>query len=179
TSSLDSIPWIAANGINTAFSVHLAPDFDRIASFARRYWDEYAKHASDTRKLNGRGVPKVGLSVHIHVAQTNAQAHAQAGPAFEQFQHNYTYRFARRGNRDRYEARKHFDEEVHAGRIVVGSPATVRERLADFLERSGANYVIGCFAFGSLTGEQMLSSIDLFGREVMPALSKVREVSAA
>ena len=179
TSNLDSIPWIAANGINTAFSVHLSPDFDRIATFARKYWDEYARHAADAAKLNGSGVPKVGFSVHIHVAETDAKAQAQAAPAFEQFQHNYTYRFARRGNRDRYEARKSFRTELAEGRVVVGSPGTVRERLADWLERSGANYVIGCFAFGSLTGEQMLSSIDLFAREVIPSLAHVREVSAA
>ena len=179
TSNTESIPWIAANGINTAFSVHLAPDFERVASFARRYWAEYAAHKNDAGKLNGNASPKVGFSVHIHVADSDAQAQAQARPAFELYQHNFTYRYVRRGNRDRYDARGGFDEELAAGRIVIGSPATVRERLTDFLARSGANYVIGCFAFGSLTAGQILSSVDLFSQEVMPALAQVREVSAA
>lgn len=179
TSNAESIAWVAANGINTAFSVHLSPDFDRIAHFARQYWDEYTRHASDEGKLNGKAVPKVGLSVHIHVAETDAKAREQAKPAFELFQHNYLYRMIRRGQPERYEGRKHFDEELAENRIVVGAPATVRERLADWLERSGANYIIGCFAFGSLTGDQMLSSVDLFAREVMPALANTREVSAA
>jgi alkanesulfonate monooxygenase SsuD/methylene tetrahydromethanopterin reductase-like flavin-dependent oxidoreductase (luciferase family) len=174
TSNLESIPWIAAKGINTAFSVHLAPDFGRIVNFVQRYWSEYAAHGA-----HGQPVPKVGFSVHIHVAETDAQAQAQAGPAFDLYQHNFTYRYVRRGNVQRYQARGKFEEELAAGRIVVGSPATVRDRLVDFLSRSGANYVIGCFAFGSLSGDQILSSVDLFATEVMPALAHVQEVSAA
>jgi len=62
--------------------------------------------------------------------------------------------------------------ELERGRILVGSPATVRERLREYVGTSGANYVLGCFAFGSLPVEQVLSSVDLFAREVMPALSR-------
>ena len=32
--------------------------------------------------------------------------------------------------------------------------------------------MLGCFAFGSLTEDQVLGSVDLFAREVMPALSR-------
>jgi alkanesulfonate monooxygenase SsuD/methylene tetrahydromethanopterin reductase-like flavin-dependent oxidoreductase (luciferase family) len=180
TSSADSIAWIGSQGINTAFSVHLAPDFDRIAGFAHRYWDEYTSHANDPGRLNGHvpGPPKVGFSVHIHVADTDAKAGEQARPAFELFQHNYTYRYVRRGNHERYADRKGFDEELARGRIVVGSPATVRDRLGDFLQRSGANYVLGCFAFGSLTLPQILGSVELFASDVIPALARPQEVHA-
>ena len=66
---------------------------------------------------------------------------------------------------------------MHSGRVVVGSPVTVRDQLAGYLDRSGANYVLGCFAFGSLPIDQVLTSVDLFAREVMPALSRPRVVS--
>ena len=98
----------------------------------------------------------------------------QARPAFEQFMYNFTYRFVRRGQPERFADRRNFDDELQRGRIVVGSPGTVREQLGTYLEQSGANYVIGCFAFGSLPGEQVLTSVDLFAKEVMPALALAR-----
>ena len=44
--------------------------------------------------------------------------------------------------------------------------------LARYLDQTGANYVMGAFAFGNMPVEQVLSSVDLFGREVIPALSE-------
>ena len=81
-------------------------------------------------------------------------------------------RYVRRGQQNRFADRADFSTELERGRILVGSPATVRERLSEYLQTSGANYVIGCFAFGSLPVEQVLSSVDLFAREVMPAVSR-------
>jgi alkanesulfonate monooxygenase SsuD/methylene tetrahydromethanopterin reductase-like flavin-dependent oxidoreductase (luciferase family) len=175
TSNAESIPWVAAQGLNTAFSVHLASDFSKIAAMVQRFRSEYAAHAQDAGRLNGhvRDV-KVGFSLHIHVAETDAQALEQARPAFELFTHNFTYRYVRRGNTERYANRDNFDQELAHGRVLVGSPATVRERLGAMLEQSGANYVIGCFSFGSLTQEQTLRSVNLFASEVMPALREPR-----
>jgi alkanesulfonate monooxygenase SsuD/methylene tetrahydromethanopterin reductase-like flavin-dependent oxidoreductase (luciferase family) len=119
--------------------------------------------------------PKYGFSAHIHVAETDAKAREHARPAFEQFMHNFTYRFVRRGQPDRYADRHNFEDELQRGRIVVGSPGTVREQLARYVEQSGANYVIGCFAFGSLPVEQALESVDLFAREVLPAFVRSPE----
>jgi len=179
TSNVESIAWAAGQGMNTAFSVHLAADFDRVAAMAQQYRREYDAHATVPDRLNGHVADvKIGLSVHIHVAETDAQAIAQARPAFELYQHNFTYRYVRRGMSERYADRGDFDQELGHQRIVVGSPATVRERLADFLARSGANYVLGCFSFGSLTQEQILRSVDLFAREVMPALRQPRAAAA-
>jgi len=47
----------------------------------------------------------------------------------------------------------------------------VRDQLGAYLQKSGANYFIGCFSFGSLPIEQVLTSVDLFAREVIPALA--------
>jgi alkanesulfonate monooxygenase SsuD/methylene tetrahydromethanopterin reductase-like flavin-dependent oxidoreductase (luciferase family) len=172
TSNLDSIAWIAAQGINTAFSVHLASSFDHIAAMVRRYREEYAAHRGDPNRLNGHvGESNYGFSVHVHVADTDALAQQRARPAFEQFQHNYTYRFVRRGAPNRYAERGRFDAELERGRVIVGSPLTVARQLADYIDRSGANYMLGVFAFGSLPVEHVLDSMSLFAREVMPALA--------
>jgi alkanesulfonate monooxygenase SsuD/methylene tetrahydromethanopterin reductase-like flavin-dependent oxidoreductase (luciferase family) len=172
TSNLESVPWVAGQGINVVFSVHLAPDFGRIEAMVKRYWAELEAQAGDAGRLNAHvHDQKAGFMVHIHVAETDAKAREQARPAYEAYAHNFTYRYVRRGNPERYADRRNFDHELERGSIVVGSPATVRAQLDDYLKRSGANYVVGCFSFGSLTLDQTLGSVDLFAREVMPALS--------
>jgi alkanesulfonate monooxygenase SsuD/methylene tetrahydromethanopterin reductase-like flavin-dependent oxidoreductase (luciferase family) len=172
TSNAESIAWVAAQGMSTAFAVHLGPGFNHTAGMLRRYQTEAAGHQSDHGRLNGHvAEPNYGFSIHVHVAETDALARSQAKPAYEQFMHNFTYRFVRRGQPNRYADRADFSDELERGRILVGSPDTVRSRLREYVQTSGANYVIGCFAFGSLPVEQVLSSIDLFAREVMPGVS--------
>jgi alkanesulfonate monooxygenase SsuD/methylene tetrahydromethanopterin reductase-like flavin-dependent oxidoreductase (luciferase family) len=174
TSNVGSIPWVAAQGFNAVFSVHLAPEFERIVEMVKTYRSEYAAHASDSRRLNGHvSDPKVGFVVHVHVADTDKQAREEAGPAYDLFGHNFTYRYVRRGNPERYADRRNFEHELAKGSILVGSPATIRDQLGSYLERSGANYVAACFTFGNLTVDQMLHSVDLFANEVMPALRRV------
>jgi len=179
TSNAGSVPWIASQGLNAVFSVHLAPDFDRVADMVNTYWSELGAHAGDPGRLNAHVTdPKVGFMVHIHVAETDAKAREQARPAYELFAHNFSYRYVRRGNPERYADRRNFDHELARRSIFVGSAATVRDQLSECLEQSGANYVVGCFSFGSLSSEETLESVELFAREVMPALAGPVAVSA-
>ncbi len=172
TSNAESIAWVAAQGISAAFSVSLLPSFDVTASMVQRYRTEYAAHQTDSGRLNGHVErPAYGFMLHVHVAETDAQARAQAQPAYEQFMHNFTYRYVRRGQPNRYADRADFASQLERGRLLVGSPATVRDQLGAYLQKSGANYFIGCFSFGSLPIEQVLTSVDLFAREVIPALA--------
>jgi hypothetical protein len=53
---------------------------------------------------------------------------------------------------------------------IAGSPGTVRDFLAAEIEASGSNYLLSWFAFGDMTLAESLRSIELFSREVMPAI---------
>jgi alkanesulfonate monooxygenase SsuD/methylene tetrahydromethanopterin reductase-like flavin-dependent oxidoreductase (luciferase family) len=173
TSNLESIPWVAAQGLSLVVSVHLASSFDDIVNMLRLYQAEYAAHRDDPDRLNGHVArARYGFSMHVHVAETDALAIEQAAPAYDRFVHNYTYRMIRRGQPERYTNRTNLHRQLEAGRALVGSPATVREQLAGYLERSGANYFVGCFAFGSLPLPRLLRSLELFATEVMPALAR-------
>ena len=69
---------------------------------------------------------------------------------------------------------------MQRGQGVAGSPTTVTKFLASQLAETQCNYVVGQFAFGDLVGEECLRSIDLFVRDVMPALrAKSGEETAA
>jgi hypothetical protein len=65
--------------------------------------------------------------------------------------------------------RTDFDRACSGGAVIVGSPESVRRTVTRHFEESGGNYLMGSFAWGALTPEQSLHSIDLFAREVMPA----------
>ena len=138
------------------------------------YRREYAAHQDDPDRLNGHITqPHYGFSVHMHLAETDAQAMDQARPAFAHFMHNFTQRFIERNIADkveRYTERMDFDAEVAKGRLLVGSPARIRDNLGAMLRQSAANYVVGSFFFGNMTFEQAQRSIELFAGEVMPAL---------
>jgi hypothetical protein len=56
------------------------------------------------------------------------------------------------------------------GRGFCGSPRTVTEIVRRQMADSGADYFVGQFAFGDLTLAETRHSIELFAREVMPAL---------
>ena len=55
---------------------------------------------------------------------------------------------------------------------IVGSPRSVRDRIAAYFEESKTNYLVLSFAWGGLTYEQSRHSLDLFASEVMPHFVK-------
>ena len=71
-----------------------------------------------------------------------------------------------------YAQRVNLDAALRHETILVGSPERVRDQIARLLESTGANYVIGCFAWGDLTQEQSLRSLRLFAEQVMPAFQR-------
>jgi hypothetical protein len=58
---------------------------------------------------------------------------------------------------------------------VVGSPATVREKLADMAKRLNVGHLMVALQFGSMPHAQAKKNIELFGREVLPHLQKIWE----
>jgi hypothetical protein len=50
----------------------------------------------------------------------------------------------------------------------------VLQSLQSQLAESGANYMVCRFAFGNLTLQESLRSLELFSRQVMPALRELR-----
>jgi alkanesulfonate monooxygenase SsuD/methylene tetrahydromethanopterin reductase-like flavin-dependent oxidoreductase (luciferase family) len=64
-----------------------------------------------------------------------------------------------------------FDGQQRDGRGVAGSPKTVLETLRSQVAEAGANYFVCRFAFGDLSLEESLRSLELFVHYVMPALT--------
>jgi alkanesulfonate monooxygenase SsuD/methylene tetrahydromethanopterin reductase-like flavin-dependent oxidoreductase (luciferase family) len=173
TTNAQSIPWVAREGFNTIYGFgFLSPTLQDTRQQLDQYAALHAQHAGEPGRLNGHvREPLYGFTRQVYVAETDAQALREARAAFADFFANFNYLWALHDN-DRYSGRVDFDRLVEQELLLVGSPATVRAQLERYVAAAGGNYFAGTFAFGSLSGDQILRSLDLFAREVMPAFRR-------
>lgn len=116
------------------------------------------------------GADPMPLGVHSpgHVAETDEQARE------ELWQH-----FAANRNRIGRErgwpetTRGEFEREADSGSLYVGSPETVAQKIASTVRTLGADRFDLKYSNGTMPHEQLMSSIELFGGEVIP---RVREL---
>ncbi|HUK59200.1 MAG TPA: LLM class flavin-dependent oxidoreductase [Stellaceae bacterium] len=118
-------------------------------------------------------LPKIGLGRFIVVAESDEEALAIARRAYPRWHQNFTFLFRRHGRSMQHPRPADFDTLKKVGQGIAGSPATVRDLLARQMRETGANYCVGQFAFGDLTLGETLHSVELFRREVMPALKQL------
>ncbi|MCW5774131.1 MAG: LLM class flavin-dependent oxidoreductase [Rhodospirillaceae bacterium] len=158
----DATPWLAQNRINIVSHV-TAPI---MATISARYVQEF-------RAAHGREapMPRMGLGRHIVVADTTAAALDLARRAYARWYDSFT-RLWRKFSAKPVSASypDNFDALRENGVGIAGAPAEVRDRLADQLGESGANYLVCRFAFGDLTFDEAARSLSLFAEHVMPAM---------
>jgi alkanesulfonate monooxygenase SsuD/methylene tetrahydromethanopterin reductase-like flavin-dependent oxidoreductase (luciferase family) len=112
----------------------------------------------------------MGIGRFIVVGDTDAEALALARRAYPVWHKSFTYLHARARYIPAHPRPPHFDGVLADGRGMAGSVASIIATLRKQIEETGANYVVGQFAFGDMTTAEALRSIDLFAHEVMPAL---------
>ena len=140
-----------------------------MAVFYRRAWTE---HADDPMRAHSPvRTPLIGALRQIHLAASDAQAWEEAGPAYERWYDNLNWLWKEHGAQVSTNLASDLKTGVDNGAVIVGGPDTVRAALAAEAEMTGYNYVILQFAFGTLSRDQVLGSIDLFAKEVMPAFA--------
>jgi alkanesulfonate monooxygenase SsuD/methylene tetrahydromethanopterin reductase-like flavin-dependent oxidoreductase (luciferase family) len=172
TVNAETIPWIAREGMNTIYgfgflSGSLEDTRQQLDTY-ERIWHE---HRDAPDQLNAHVPdPLYGFTRQVYVADTDEQALREAKEAYQDFYANFNYQFAKHGS-DRYAHRAAFEPLIEQGLMLAGSPATVRARLQEIVTAVGGNYFLATFAFGSLTTEQVMRSLQLFTEEIMPTLS--------
>src|SRR5262249_4503385 len=134
---------------------------------------------------------QIGWGIGVYVAETDAQAVAEYEPHFWYYARNLLRnrdtlisppghssvrsvlgalerrRTGRPGNFSTGE------EIQQAGYVVVGSPATVRDRLLEIARATGLGTLVPNFSVGNVPHALTRTSMELFAREVMPALRPV------
>jgi alkanesulfonate monooxygenase SsuD/methylene tetrahydromethanopterin reductase-like flavin-dependent oxidoreductase (luciferase family) len=151
----------------------------------RRWFDGYRQAAADLGYMPDP--ERIAFSVPIYVADTDEKAHAEARPVVEWLYHKglkqtpemvtppgYMSPGSLRGvlaSGLRGFGVSTYQDLLASGQAVVGSPASVAERLGTlYAELGGFGQLIGLFAIGPSTHEQVMRSTELFATEVMPVL---------
>jgi alkanesulfonate monooxygenase SsuD/methylene tetrahydromethanopterin reductase-like flavin-dependent oxidoreductase (luciferase family) len=172
TSNMESTTYMGEQGMNAVFSLRISKTLDRVMEMIARYRETLEAHRHDANRQNGHVAnPFCGLTFHIHVADDDATARGQAKAAYTTYHANFIQRFVEHGESHSYGDLADFDNAVAEGHMLAGSPATVARQLSEYVDKTQANYLQGAFAFGSFSREQILRSIDLFAREVMPRVN--------
>ncbi|HVV93840.1 MAG TPA: LLM class flavin-dependent oxidoreductase [Hyphomicrobiales bacterium] len=163
--------WAAANAVNV---VSLAPA-KGAAPILFRYreeWDKLGKPAA--------ALPALGLSRQVVVAATDAEARRIASAAYPAWRASFGHLWEAMGaHHPLLDARpRDWDGYQEGGTGIAGSPATVIEYLREQRAATGATYVACQMVFGTMAYEDALGSLELFAREVMPALAAPAAVPA-
>jgi alkanesulfonate monooxygenase SsuD/methylene tetrahydromethanopterin reductase-like flavin-dependent oxidoreductase (luciferase family) len=73
-----------------------------------------------------------------------------------------------------------YEDLLAQGQAVVGSPSSVAKRLGELYDDLGGfGQIIGLFAIGPSTHEQVMRSAELFATEVMPVLRPLGSATEA
>jgi alkanesulfonate monooxygenase SsuD/methylene tetrahydromethanopterin reductase-like flavin-dependent oxidoreductase (luciferase family) len=141
------------------------PLFDRY----REVWER--KHAAVA-------MPRLGMSRHVIVAETDARAEALARPNYAVWYGNLTKLWRDFGALPVRFARD-FDEARQRGIAIAGTPARVREEIERQVAASGCTYFVGRLMFGEMAEAEAAASVDLFAAEVMPHVAKLGATGAS
>ncbi|HEY7123808.1 MAG TPA: LLM class flavin-dependent oxidoreductase [Ktedonobacterales bacterium] len=137
----------------------------------------------------------------IYIAPTDAQARAEAEPAlwetwrllndrasYEEPYNGHHFEAQPQISDDQFRAVTSqmpivgpltYDQLIERGLAIIGSPETVIQLLLTQARELHLDTFVGLFAFGGLTHTQVTRSLDLFAREVMPALTSATAIQRA
>jgi alkanesulfonate monooxygenase SsuD/methylene tetrahydromethanopterin reductase-like flavin-dependent oxidoreductase (luciferase family) len=163
--SADAIPWASSRAINV---VSLGPAA-RARAISDRYRDEWAALGRAADEL-----PMIGITRHIVVADTDAEAQHIASEAYPRWRAAMDFLW-RRSNvefvlKDIYP--QDFGGLERIGNGIAGSPAAVRDYVARLQAETGINYLLCQMVFGDMRAADAERSIRLFAGEVMPPFKR-------
>jgi alkanesulfonate monooxygenase SsuD/methylene tetrahydromethanopterin reductase-like flavin-dependent oxidoreductase (luciferase family) len=138
------------------------------------------------------------LCRHIYIDDSNKKAQEIAEPAMRYFFSVYnrgfndainqtaadqqkllakltserSFNYFREGNRSRIDfSTLGWDELIKSGYMIGGDPDSVARQIQDQMKQIGADHFMGMFHIGNLAHEKVISSLNLFKKEIMPRLN--------
>jgi alkanesulfonate monooxygenase SsuD/methylene tetrahydromethanopterin reductase-like flavin-dependent oxidoreductase (luciferase family) len=164
----EAIPWAVRNKVNVVGNLPGVA----MRALTDRYRAEWQAVGNDPADL-----PLMGLGRHVVVAQTDSEALEIARRGYDKWRASFFKLWLAHGMMPTPQAifPEQFEDAEAQGRAVAGTPDKVRAVLQRTIDDAGLNYLLCRFAFGDITGEEALHSIDLFTRHVMPDIVAYRE----
>ena len=186
--SAESIQWCVQRQIPIAQVYQTTDQIEDTFNYDRQLSQQAGREASAEQFI---------LTRHIYVDETDDKARAAAEPALRYFfslwnrgfndaashagaaqpriraalntEHSFAY--FREGNCERVNFHPMSWADLDkTGFIIAGSPDSVARKLKQQMRQVGAEYFMGMFHIGNLAHDKVISSLNLFHREVMPRL---------
>lgn len=166
----ESLDWVASRGINVIGNGPAALT-RRITDRYRALWQQAGKSA-DT-------LPMMGMSRHMIIAETDGEARELARPAYQRWIDNLLLLWRKNNIMPSANFPENFEAADAAGVCLVGSLATVRDKLRAQIKEAGINYLLCRVAFGNLPKEASLQTIEAVRREIMPMYADEKGAASA
>jgi alkanesulfonate monooxygenase SsuD/methylene tetrahydromethanopterin reductase-like flavin-dependent oxidoreductase (luciferase family) len=167
-----SFDWAGEQGHNLMIVPYISR-FEDVQANLQRYRDRFAaSHPTTTPR-------RTQMSFHVHVAETDSQAQAEARPHLDQYLEVFkesaaAWRGRASSNYAGYSAvldeleRMSFDRALHETRLFVGSPETVAQQIRHILDLFGDVEPSLQILYGNMPYETAERSVRLFAEAVMP-----------
>ena len=158
----NGVEWAAKNKVHVAINL-AAEGAKRVIDGYRTVWRASYGNAE---------MPFLAINRFVVVANTDSEALAIARRAYTLWHQSFFSLFDLHGTRPANAAYPSSFEEAQAqGFGIAARPEVVRDRLIAEIKATGANYCLCRFAFGDMTRDESLASLDLFVKGVLPALA--------
>jgi alkanesulfonate monooxygenase SsuD/methylene tetrahydromethanopterin reductase-like flavin-dependent oxidoreductase (luciferase family) len=150
----DSAVWPAENGINIISNQAAG----RVRAVTDRYREVWAASGGAAAVL-----PRLGMTRHVVVAETTAEAMAVARRAYMPWRAAFYRLWDRHGSAPvGVSFPMTFEELIEAGQAIAGTPDEVRVAIRTQADQAGINYFLCRFAFGDITLNEARRSVSLF-----------------
>jgi alkanesulfonate monooxygenase SsuD/methylene tetrahydromethanopterin reductase-like flavin-dependent oxidoreductase (luciferase family) len=176
-STSESFIWAGEQGYGLMFVPYLS-DFDDLAQKIELYRRAYRI------ATNGQEPPPPSMALHLYMAESTESARREAKPYVEQymmiFQESAAAWTGRQSSQYRgYELMQErlqaltYDRVIAEGRALIGDPGAVLDQLRHLRQLFGAIQPEMQVMFGDMDYTQARASVELFGREVLPAIDEL------
>ncbi len=161
---VDAVPWAASNKVNIVGNLFS----EGMRALTDRYRQEWAALGNAPEDM-----PLMGTGRHVVVAETEREALEVARRGYDKWRASFLKLWIKHGIMPAMHAvfPEKFETAQEQGRAVAGTPDQVRDFLLREVKAGGLNYLLCRFAFGDITGDEALHSVNLFVKHVMPDLT--------
>jgi alkanesulfonate monooxygenase SsuD/methylene tetrahydromethanopterin reductase-like flavin-dependent oxidoreductase (luciferase family) len=134
-----------------------------------QYRAELAQHRGGPTDLNPHvKEPMMGAIRHAYVAAYERDIDAIAAPAYKIYYDNITKLWRDFRTLPAYGFTPDINLATKGEGAIVGTPSQVRDQVGRFFEDSGGNYLVLSFAWGGLSQDESMRSLERFVTRVMP-----------
>jgi alkanesulfonate monooxygenase SsuD/methylene tetrahydromethanopterin reductase-like flavin-dependent oxidoreductase (luciferase family) len=167
--SPESVSFAARHGMHM---VGLGP-IPMVKGMATQYREELARTRGGPDDLNATvHEPIMGAIRHAYIAGDEREIEAIAAPAYRAYYHNITKLWRDFRTLPAYGFTPDLSIAAKADAALVGTTSEVRDQVARFFEGSGCNYLVLSFAWGNLSDDHAMRSLERFATRVMPEFAE-------